>query len=627
MKRTMQIFALVVILILLVAAMGFVSLDEEDDGEGKASVTLADEYIVMVDEPTTEEEMMVVAALSALVVREDYHPMFILEGGLLDDHELWTIQHSTLVDATKYLFTYSDETAENVGAQVSNIQPYNLKTTHFNDIMRDFKGYDGEISVSSYREALWVSALAKLENRIITIGDSSYESQELVWEEMQAMGVNADYVVVTNPEDYKGSEVFYTQIINSDGSEGSNNSYHIPSISAVAAELAAYHSAYVLTDIDIPTSVSEEFADMVPENNPSLNYHAIGILLELRDISEKYGPIEYIALVGSAEAIPHFELPAMCDVAYAFLDDDEYTMDAALGRIVNYNVQGASNQIARTLGYHYMTDTVNVRYSDGSTRDIEWRSHGADFNGFEVADMRGQNTPGIYASRDYEDEGYTFDYVSSVGVGGSGPIGTDAPADADLDAYLQSSGHVLYRGHGSETGSFYTWRHYGPDQQPTEGSILGPHARELFIPPQITLLFSCLNARIHEVGDMDEIFSTSWMYAGCVGLIAATEVTYSNIGQDVYGLSGEVTGEHNWDCNNLWFASCADWTLDHELPMGKVLQEAENRYIATHDNQYSPFHKDSGAHYVEVTVYTLFGDPAFQYHVTSEGANDYDPWH
>ena len=623
----MQLLALVIVVILLIAAVGFVALDDDEEKSTDPTIALADEYMILVDEPTTEEELMIVAALSALVVRDTYHPMFILDDGWLDDHEIWTIEHNILLDSTKYLFTYSENTIENVKSQVSNVESFNLASDDFNEIMRGFIGFDGEISVASYRESLWVSPLANIQNRIITIGDSTFGSQEEVWDEMQSKGINADYVVVTNPEDYKGTEEFYTVVYDNEGNESSNKSYHIPTMSAVAAELAAYHHAYVLTDIIIPTNVSEEFGDFVPNNNPSLNYHAIGILEELRNISSDYGPIEYIALVGSAEAIPHFELPAMCDVAYAFLDDNEYTMDAALGRIVNYNVQGASNQIARTLGYDYIIDEVEVEYSDGSTRSINWRSHGADFNGFEVADMRGQNTPGLYASRDYEDEGYSFDYVSSVGVGTSGPAATNAPADADLDAYLQSSGHVLYRGHGSATGSYYTWRHYGPDQQPTEGSISGAHARELFIPPQVTLLFSCLNARIHEVGDMDEIFSTGWMYAGAVGMIAATEVTYSNIGQDVYGLSGEVTGEHNWDCNNLWFAGCADNTLNHEIPMGKVLMETENRYIATHDNQYSPFHKGSGAHYVEVTVYTLFGDPAFMYHVTSEGENNYDPWH
>jgi hypothetical protein len=627
MKSSMQLLALVIVVILLIAAVGFVALDDDEEKSTDPTIALADEYMILVDEPTTEEELMIVAALSALVVRDTYHPMFILDDGWLDDHEIWTIEHNILLDSTKYLFTYSENTIENVKSQVSNVESFNLASDDFNEIMRGFIGFDGEISVASYRESLWVSPLANIQNRIITIGDSTFGSQEEVWDEMQSKGINADYVVVTNPEDYKGTEEFYTVVYDNEGNESSNKSYHIPTMSAVAAELAAYHHAYVLTDIIIPTNVSEEFGDFVPNNNPSLNYHAIGILEELRNISSDYGPIEYIALVGSAEAIPHFELPAMCDVAYAFLDDNEYTMDAALGRIVNYNVQGASNQIARTLGYDYIIDEVEVEYSDGSTRSINWRSHGADFNGFEVADMRGQNTPGLYASRDYEDEGYSFDYVSSVGVGTSGPAATNAPADADLDAYLQSSGHVLYRGHGSATGSYYTWRHYGPDQQPTEGSISGAHARELFIPPQVTLLFSCLNARIHEVGDMDEIFSTGWMYAGAVGMIAATEVTYSNIGQDVYGLSGEVTGEHNWDCNNLWFAGCADNTLNHEIPMGKVLMETENRYIATHDNQYSPFHKGSGAHYVEVTVYTLFGDPAFMYHVTSEGENNYDPWH
>ena len=627
MTRTMQLAAMASVVIILIAAIGIVVMEDDEKKTSKPTVQLADEYIVLVDEPRTGEDMMVIAALSALVVRDAYHPMFILEDGWLDDHELWTIEHSVLVDATKYLFTYSENTEANINSQISNVVTFNLVVNEFSEIMRQFIGFDGEISVSTYREALWVSPLARLMNKIITIGASTYTSQEDVWDEMQSMGVRADYVVVTNPEDYKDSDTFYTVTYDNNGNETSNTSYHIQSISSVAAELAAFHSAYVLTDIDIPTNVSEEFSDMVPNNNPTLNYHAIGILLELRSISAEYGPIEYIALVGSAEAIPHFELPAMNDNIYGFLDDDVYTMDAALGRIVNYNVQGASNQIARTLGYDYIVNEVEVQYSDGSTRSINWRSHGADFNGFEVADMRGQNTPGLYASRDYEDESYTFDYVSSVGVGASGPTAVNAPVDADLDAYLQSSGHVLYRGHGSATGSFYTWRTYAPDEQPTEGCVEGTHARELFLPPQITLLFSCLNARIHEVANMDEIFSTNWMYAGSIGMIAATEVTYSNIGQDIYGLSGEVTGEHNWDCNNLWFAGCADSTLDHEIPMGKVLQDTENRYIAAHGNQYSPLRQGSGAHYVEVTVYTLFGDPAFMYHVTSEGENNYDPWH
>jgi len=627
MKLIMQIIALITAAIVIIAAIAFVALKEDDEKESKPGDSLADVYMVLVDEPETEEELAVVAGLSAIVVRDEYHPMFILENGWLDEHELWTIEHSINVDATKYLFTYSEDTIEQVSSQVTNVIPYNLAIKDFNDIMRDFRGFDGEISVATYEEALWVSPLAHIQNKIITIGDSTFTAQEEVWDELKNNGINANYVVVTDPEDYKGSDVYYTVVKDNDGNEQSNDSYHIPTMSAVAAELAAYHQAYVLTDIDIPETVSEEFKDMVPENNPTLNYKAIGILLELRSISEQYGPIEYIALVGSAEAIPHFELPAMCDVIYGFLDDDEYTMDAALGRIVNLNVQGASNQIARTLGYDYIVEEVEVRYSDGSTRSINWRSHGADFNGFEVADMRGQNTPGMWATRDYEDEGYSFDYVSSVGVGATGAVAVNAPLDADLAAYLQSSGHVLYRGHGSATGSFYTWRYYGPDQQPTEGSIEGTHARELFLPPQVTLLFSCLNARIHEVNNMDEIFATNWMYAGSVGMIAATEVTYSNIGQDIYGVSGEVTGEHNWDCNNLWFAGCADWTLDHEIPMGKVLQSTENRYIAYHNNEYSPFHKGSGAHYVEVTVYTLLGDPAFQGYVTSEGPNDYDPWH
>ena len=85
MKGTMQIFAVITAAIILIAAIAFVSLQEDEENGSKPSVPLAEEYMVIVDEPRNEEELTIVAALSALVVHEGYHPMFILEDGWLDN--------------------------------------------------------------------------------------------------------------------------------------------------------------------------------------------------------------------------------------------------------------------------------------------------------------------------------------------------------------------------------------------------------------------------------------------------------------------------------------------------------------------------------------------------------------
>jgi len=62
--------------------------------------------------------------------------------------------------------------------------------------------------------------------------------------------------------------------------------------------------------------------------------------------------------------------------------------------------------------------------------------------------------------------------------------------------------------------------------------------------------------------------------------------------------------------------------------MGEVMRLSENRYLDKHPGV-DPFtvpSGDDGAHWKEIVMYALFGDPAFQYHVTSEGENDYMPW-
>ena len=66
------------------------------------------------------EERAMVAALSALAVKDGFHPIFVLQDGEIDAHSLWTIEHSTYRDATIFLFA-NDETANIEGTQMNII--------------------------------------------------------------------------------------------------------------------------------------------------------------------------------------------------------------------------------------------------------------------------------------------------------------------------------------------------------------------------------------------------------------------------------------------------------------------------------------------------------------------------
>ncbi len=644
MTKPLQFPAAVVVALFMVTS-GCLWNDTDDDGFEPTETRPAD-YMVFVDAPQSEEELALITALSTFAAPqgEPFHPFFILEEGQLDDHALWTIDHLEQNDVPKYLFARNEGTAAAVEAQVGAVTYVPLEREAVNLFLRSFMGYNGTISVGGFEEALWASSLAHATNKVMIVDQPTFTNQSEVWEALAAVGVSADYVLAVNPDDRKAMGGV-------NAANGEAVSYHIPWLATVGGYIAAFRQAYVVTWVPEPTdALRSEWDYVLPpdsDNTPDfddskLNDYSLGLLRQLRELHATYGPLTNIALLGSAEAVPQWELVdhsqsepdyVSSDVLYGFIDDDHGTMDVPVGRFVNYNVQGMANQVTRTFCYERIVPEVTVDYGDGP-ETYEWRTTGSDLNGFEVADMRLQNTPGLWAVRDYEDEDFTaIHYVSTAGVGVSGSDDwANIPTDAKLQAYLESAGHVLYRGHGSWHGGFYTWRYYGPGLY-DQGAVEGTDARTFFLPPQATNIFSCENTKIHGLSyggdpiEMDRDFATNWMYAGSVGLIGATEVSYSNIGQDFYSVAGEITGEHNWDLNNLWFAGAADNTLDHEMSMGMVVLTTENRYLAKHAGEGISVVSGDGAHWKEVTMYCLLGDPAFEFYTTSPGPNDYDPWH
>jgi hypothetical protein len=568
----------------------------------------------------------------------------------LDDHQLYTIHTMSAYDAPALLFTDSPDTesfvTDQLGADRVTTYPAD------DDILASFYGFDGAISVKSYAEAMWVAPLAQVENKAIILGDRTFISQEDVWNEL-ILGHQLDpnYVVVANAEDWQVTPF---------------NEYHIPSLSAVAASIAAGHTGANEADNPGQTAIVltdwEPMADeTVGYMNATMNAEAIGLLLRLRDMWDLMGDFEYLCLVGSAAAVPQFQFPdetdpnpsntegdglVSSDSAYGFLDTDDHTMDTAVGRVVNLNVQGVSNQIARTFGYDYIDRVVTVQTSNGPEM-VDWSNKVSIWNGFEVADQRKQMTPGRFMIRDAQDENMEWQYIRTSGNEGARDF---FGKEVDIEPVVTSSGLIVYRGHGSWHATFYV---YEPNEAHTRGRLEGwvkipgdptPSQHNLYMPPSTALLFACENAKIEGMNwgdfkvDLDLTFALNWFYSGAVGLVASTEVSFSRIGQDVYSWIGEVTGDHDWDHNNAMYAFNVDALVDHEDErgtIGRALQWAINRYIANHNNEIDPFHQDPTAgnwadiapDWKTICMYATYGDPAHRPDFTTPGSNDYDPWH
>ncbi len=689
------------------AFAGCLESDDENDVPNYAGQPLVESYMFFIQEPENEHEMMLAAAVTGTLTIPDgeYHQMFVLEDGQLDDHQLRTIQDSSNRESPKYLFAKEDlgesliAQLEGIGVE-SDVLYFPLTTEGVNTALGQFSAYEedvqfqGEISVASYAEALWVAPLAAHENKIISIGSQSYQDQEQVWQALSSQGVDPGYVVVVNPEDWKGADTFYS-VFTPNGGETQQVSYHVASLSMVAPALAAYYQGYVITDtpaledIWIPDEYAPFFMGHDPANrdlNDPLNdmyrqnVKGYGYYDLLKYINGIYGEISYVTLVGSPEAVPQFELfdfsgsepdYTSSDNIYGFLDPaDLYTMTAAVGRIINYNVQGGSNMIARTLGYDYLNPYVNSNNLATYQTDVNWQEHTSSWNGFEVADLRGQNTPGMYFYEDSYDEGYESSYWSTLGPGGGFSLSSGASMDPTIDEELSVSGLVAYRGHGSWHGSFYQWGYYpaaligmGDDNL---GHVEGEACRDIFLPPQSSVLVSCENSKIHGTSyggdpiDLDRVWASNYLYAGAIGLCAATEVSYSNIGQDGSSGTGIVSQDYNWDINDLWYAGFWDNTMDgkyaegqhdeEETPGGVAVQLTENRYIdqlrenfdgktcspfyAPPENMIHPqrgpaYGDEGGMHWKEVSMFTYYGDPAFSYYKVPgfEGENLVNRWH
>ncbi|MGA1872800.1 MAG: C25 family cysteine peptidase [Thermoplasmatota archaeon] len=605
------------------------------------------DYMFIVDYPESEEDLLSVAALtSAQFMGGEYHPLVVCdpEGGL-SRQLLFTLENLN-TDRQKYLFTNKETSLTLINTQLGDIGASQIDEENVlpltPDVSSRFVGFNDVITVSSYEEALWAVTYAKRNGLGVVKGEPTFLSQESAWSALRSQEIPLDYLVVTNPRDLTLESLHGTPDYDT-----YDDAFFTPAMSLMTAQISAYHDAYVITNTTPASSVDWEL-DM--ELSP--NRRAAGVLNEIRDVSMEFGTPEYVTITGSAPAVPQFLVRSRgmegdivnSDVVYGFIDSDNSQMDAAVGRIIQYDVSLASNQLLKTYLFDDFTETVTAEYRDvaGGTHEKDWRRHGASFSGFEITYERMQATPGRWICTDYDDAGFTYDYVGPFNTGNKFFDGVVNSMENDISEICEVSGYVAYRGHGSDTGSLYGIRVYGPNGE--EHSLRYSDCQEMDVVPQIAFFVSCLNGKIYGHGPgtdpasdvaFDKLFTLNYLSAGPAVLVGATEVSFSNIGQDLTSIPAEYLpfiDDHQWDHNDAWYAFVWDGVLNHpgeHGTIGNAVKWSENRYMNyPPNNQPVPFNPNGEVDWYEVTFFAVYGDPAFRPAIDpSGGPGDYDPWH
>ena len=166
-SRKGKLIAIAVVALFVIGGLYFILRGgEEKRGPSyDPEIELPSDYGLLMDAPIDNGSMMFSAMLSSLAVDSDgnYHPMFILgEDGSLDEHQIDTIDKMGLGSYEFLLFTKDPESPPSAANQVNIFGTYDMDPM----ALADFKGFDGLMTVASYKEALWASSIAQRKNLV-----------------------------------------------------------------------------------------------------------------------------------------------------------------------------------------------------------------------------------------------------------------------------------------------------------------------------------------------------------------------------------------------------------------------------------------------------------------------------
>ena len=248
-RMKISVLAVASLLILLGILYAVLRPEEKKVDRYSPVVELPADFAVIVDHPLSIEDRMAIACLTPVLFQGGgYHPLIILnEDNSLPRQVIYTLTHLKR-DYTKILFTDSEGRASALngqlsGASLSQIEEENVFPLTA-DICSRFIGFDDIITVSSYEEALWAAPIARHDNMALVKGEPTFTSQEHAWSEMRLRKIPADYIIATNPYDHD----LGTLKNNTPDYDDYDDPWFCPDLSLAAAELAAYHNAYVITN-------------------------------------------------------------------------------------------------------------------------------------------------------------------------------------------------------------------------------------------------------------------------------------------------------------------------------------------------------------------------------------------
>ncbi len=457
----------------------------------------------------------------------------------------------------------------------------------------------------STNEALWRLGLTEKDD-IISIGHTKYtgkvaasfkgendegfsvstlglEVAEFTLASMVDMGMETDYLIVANPNDFNESFA------------------DVPHLSTFASTLAAYRGGIVLTVEGNYTNIYNTTHTAVP-------------------LMEEYGmEPTFLAMMGDAKALPFgyqsFECynedgypdqnPVASDNDYANFDDNPYTVELAVGRLLNKNLREMSEYMHRNIHYEDYLENPSaplapaptIRHTEGGVLD-GWNNNAVVYCAFGAwFDPKAEH----YCWREFYENGNfnTEDDTPESHSQYSGLV--DDETSILTHDFAMSNFVAIDADHGNK---YSTVTFNSEDLQE--------------MPPNVIFGVSCMLGWTDNV-DIERSMTYTMMEKGCHAFLAASSITYGVISTDT--VTDYPTEENDKAGNGLCRLFYED-AIANDHSVGVAMMDAKNDLMNT--DKWDGIFNDEEWEINQVVCweYQCYGDPAFNpYEPINEGSN------
>ena len=249
---------------------------------------------------------------------------------------------------------------------------------------------------------------------------------------------------------------------------------------------------------------------------------------------------------------------------YEYADNDLYTPELAVGRIVASNVLDGSALIVRGFVYNENPTTASIVTSKVcGTASFPWNPVGPPRDQQKV----------------FMKNGVTAKVWSPTETSGSQKL-------LQNPAFMSDVYFIIYDGHGYPDGWYYWWVSHHDDEKNTE-RIGTEDVRNLEMKPSIVFSASCLCSALdwpviwnggdnQKEGTPENLFSLGVIHAGAIAHIGSTEESWGAF------LGGALSGYGDFDLATIYF----DELLSNDLSIGTAHSIAKQRYYSKYNSAF-----------------------------------------